>query len=242
MRILKATTILSILPLLSGCITSSTIDAAKAPATNPVPDKVYHVEKAVISKGQQMVIYLEGCLTNSSQRSRFTVSVSLEQIRTKAETWNMLATNKTFALLKVSRSAIRTGWIPEESSVENLETIPVGAPIPTPIDIPGRNYYGFALAEYAKLLPNTTQTLYPVIEQRNFNRTDWPARLEFVYVDASSKQACTIIHVNEFTIPSNRNKVFYGFLPVTVPLDIVTAPIQFAWYLLVGYAWAHGHS
>ena len=138
MRILKAILLLTILPLLSGCITSSALDAAKGQTSRPVHDKVYHVERAIVSTNQQLVVYLEGCLTNSSQRTRFTVSVSLDQIR-KANTYVFSATDKdTYGLLYASRASIHAGWLPQESSTDNAVTVPLGLPIPIARRVLGR--------------------------------------------------------------------------------------------------------
>ncbi len=223
MKTINGILILSILPLLTGCFTCQTVDAAKE--ARILPDKVYHVEKCFISKDKQLVILLDACLTNASQRSQFTVSVSLEQI-SKSGDCNMPNSNKHYGILDVSREAIHEGWTLYESPVHNSETIPLGPPIAMPSEITGQNNYAYAFAKYAQLLPNTTQTLYPVIEHRNVHRNDWPSKLEFIYVDASSKQEYTVIYVREVKGVNNGNNGYYFLLPLTIPLDIATSPFQ----------------
>jgi hypothetical protein len=226
------------LPLLSGCVTSYTVQHANEPASSAVPDKIYHVEKAMLSKDQQLVIYLEGCLSNSSQRNRFTLTFSSEQIRNVTQSTYSFGTNTvTWSSLGVSREAIQPGWIPQD---ENSEIVPVGKPIPTPFSGTSIEYYYCAFGEYAKLLPDSTKTLYPIVERRIISPRGWPAGLEFLYVDASLKRNYTIISAEQVTVPSNRNKGFYGLLPLTVPVDIVTAPIQGIGLLL--WMSALGHS
>jgi hypothetical protein len=227
-----------ILPLLSGCATSFTVEAAKEQAIRPLPDKIYHVERAIITKDQQLVIYFEGRLSNSHQQDRFTLTFSSEQIRNLGQSTNSSGTNTaTWSEMSVSRAAIQPGWMPQD---ENSEIVPIGKPIPTPFSGTSIEYYYCAYAEYAKLLPGSTKTLYPIIERRIIRPRGWPAELEFLYVDASLKRDYTIIGAEPVTVPSNRNKAYYGLLPLTVPLDIVTAPFQGIYILLMLSAMGHG--
>jgi hypothetical protein len=239
MRILKAVLMFSILPLLNGCLTMITIHAAKEPTTQPIPDKVFHVEKAVISKNRQLLIFFEGCLTNSTLRNRYTLSISFDQIRNKAETLSLSQTNngKSYGKLEVSREAIHEGWTPQESLVDNLGIIPVGVPISTPTtyypeDGSGPWQVSIAYDKRAKLLPNTAQTLYPVVEERLFFPNSWPSQLVFIFVEATSKQEYTIIHVQavDETVASNWQMGYYCFLPLAIPADIVTSPFQLLYF------------
>lgn len=238
MKLYKAVPIVVILPLLNGCITSSTLHAAKTPAYRILPDKVFHVEKAVISEDKQLVIYLEGCLSNSWQHCQFTVSVPVKEIETKAEMRHSVeGSNGAYAifnygLLSVSRAAIHAGWTLPGISTTDLKIIPLGKPTPAP-SLAGTPYeWEWAYAKCARLLPNTTQTLYIVIERRDTQPNDWPAQLEFIYVDASTNRKYTIIRVEKARVADNSHKIYYCFVPVTIPLDIATTPFQLIGLLL----------
>jgi len=229
MKILKLILVFSILPFLTGCATYYTLKAVDKPTTRTLPDRVDHIEKVVISKDNQLLIFFDGCLTNSSQKGRFTLAVSLAQIQTNADIYGLLDTNGTIGKLRVSRNAIHADWMPQEISVGNLKTVPVGSPIPAAgfqnCEAPG------AYAESAKLLPNTTQTLYPIIEYGAFNPNGWPAKMEFIYLDATAvdttaKRAYTIIAVDQPTITIKKHRGYYCLLPLTVPADIATFPLQ----------------
>jgi hypothetical protein len=229
MSFLKTIPILLILPLLNGCISGAVLEKSNREIPHPLTDKVYHVEKAVISKDQRLVIYLEGSLANSSQRSQFTVSVPLYQIRNAEAANFQYETNKdTYYNLTVSRDAIHSDWMPQD---DNLEIVPIGQPIPTPSEKDGLDYHYYAFGEYANLLPNSTKTLYPIIERRVINSKGWPAELEFMYVDDSIKHKYTIIGVKPSIAYSQRNSGLLFLLPVTIPLDIAASPF---YLLLVG--------
>ena len=201
MRILATTLMLSILPLLNGCFTYRTLHAVHEPTQHELPDRIYRVEKSVISKDNQLLIFLEGCLSNSPQKSRFTLVVPLEQIQNLKGSGLPGTNGKTWDELNLSRDAIHADWMPQDNSVDYVKTVSVGSPIPTsaaafsrPGD-PREDPWSFA--KYAKLLPNTTQTVYPVTGFRDFRNNDWPTEMEFIYVDASTKQEYTIIHVDQ---------------------------------------------
>jgi hypothetical protein len=220
----------SISPLLAGCITSHTLDAVNQPTTQTLSDRVSHIEKVVVSKDNQLLILLDGHLANSWQASRFTLVVPLAQIQTNAMIGLSSATNGvTFGILNVSRNAIHADWVLSKNSDDYEEAVPVGAQIPTPTEF-RFNWYGWevpqAFANSAKLLPNTTRTLYPIEEYRDLNGIERPTKIEFIYVDATARQAYTIIAVDQATITIKTHKGYYCLLPLTVPLDIATLPVQ----------------
>jgi hypothetical protein len=217
MRIFKLMLMCSVLPFLSGCLTNYTVQAVNKPTTRTLHDCVDHIERAVISNDNQLLIFLDGCLTNSWRKSRFTLAVSLAQIQTNTSI-NSLGTLK-YGTLNVSRNAIHADWMPEKMSVDILKTVPVAPPIRQSGSLgewPG------AYAKSAKLLPNTTQTLYPIAE---YDRDDCKA-MEFIYVDTTTKQAYTVIYVDQVTVTTEKHRGYYCVLPLTVPLDVATAPLQ----------------
>src|SRR5215469_1821280 len=85
MKLIKIALIFSVLPFLTGCITSETIHMAKTPVDIVYPDQVSHVEKAVISDDNQLVVFFEGSLSNSVRRSKFTLNIPLKDIGTRPE-------------------------------------------------------------------------------------------------------------------------------------------------------------
>ncbi len=217
------------LPLLSGCLTSRTLDAVNTRTSKTLGDVVDHVEKAAITKDGQLYIFFEGNMTNSAQRGRFILTFPLAQIHVHTENYPASSTNKIICgSINVPRSAIKTNANAQESLGAIFKAVPVGSPITYP---DGSNLWDFV--EAYKLLPNTTQTLYPIKDLRSTNHYDWPAPMEFVYVDASAKQAFTFIYVDRVTVWSAKNKGYYLLLPLTIPLDIATIPIQIPFILLM---------
>ncbi|HXE43349.1 MAG TPA: hypothetical protein VN516_10020, partial [Candidatus Baltobacteraceae bacterium] len=67
-------------------------------------------------------------------------------------------------------------------------------------------------------------------------------KLQFVYVDASSKQKYTIIRVEKVTVADNWHKGYYCLLPLTIPLDIATSPFQLIYFGAIGLAMENGHT
>src|SRR5579862_4730904 len=75
MRILRLALLLAGLPLLPGCMTFETMYVAENGVLKVYHNDYVHAEKAVISKDGQLLIYLEGSITNSPSNGLFTLVI-----------------------------------------------------------------------------------------------------------------------------------------------------------------------
>jgi hypothetical protein len=217
-----------LLPLLTGCVTNKALTAAKQPASHPLLDRIDHVEKVVV-KHDTLLMLLDGRLTNSSKRAKFTLTVPLTNIEMHAATGPFPA----YGRLKVSRDVIRAGWGPEIRSWDAYTAIPVAAPLHQdgyPYDIPWDR--PVAYANSARLLPNATKTIYPIIEYDNgMAHPSSSLVMEFVYVDVAAKQAYTVIYVDQVMVTRTKHRGYYGLLPLTVPIDLAASPVYLGMYI-----------
>ena len=226
MKILRLALLLSGLPLLPGCMTYQAIQSAKNPSARVVPDRV-NVEKAAVSRDNVLLIYLNGSMTNSPRNTHFTLAIPLEQIETHADVYRLKGTNGTHvAWFGVSRNLIHEGWIEENSN--DLEIVPLGSLISPQYAYP--DGFDDHIPSDTKLLPNSTRTLYQV---------HLDGYLQFIYINASDQRAYTDLHVDPASYTPKVEPEYYLLLPVTVPLDIVTCPIQIPFFILVGIAMRH---
>ncbi len=223
--------ICSVLPLLTGCITWNALRAVNEPTTHTLYDRVDHIEKVVL-KEDTLLMFLDGRLTNSPARTEFTLTVPLPHMQTvpltHMENYQAIRGFPEYSTLKVSRDAIHAGWKPEILPVDNYITIPVGSPIQQdayPDDYPWER--PVAYAKSARLLPNTTQTVYPLSQ---YNASGSLA-MEFIYIDASARQAYTVIYVDQVRVTKTTHRGYYCLLPLTVPADIATSPLQLLGYV-----------
>jgi hypothetical protein len=223
-RILRLALLLAGLPFLPGCMTFDTMIAAKNGYPRAVHDDYVHAEKAIISKDDQLSIYLKGSITNSPPNSLFTLVIPMADIVTSQSdfykeivyVWPTVGTNEISAvILGVRRDFIHKGWLPEGNS-NDVETVPVGPEISPQYTFP--RGFGVKLPETSWLLRNSNRALYQVRQ---------PGYLEFIYTDASSKRAFTDLQIDpiEDTRP-HTEPGYYLLLPVTVPIDVATSPIQ----------------
>jgi hypothetical protein len=231
----------ALLPLLSGCITSRTLDAGEAQVSETTTyDSADRIAQAGITADGRLCILFEQDWTNSPTPRRFSVVLPLSQVQSNSHYVRVAITpdgrgslhnfrivppgyiDVAFWSLPVSAREVRTNW---NWSENDWRSIPVGK-----ADIlRGTNRY--ALTNFAALrserfavLPNATQTVYLIHTEP----------IEFVYVDASSQRDLTTltIHPPAFTHTYTRYYPGYYFLlPLTVPLDIVTLPLQGLYFL-----------
>jgi hypothetical protein len=244
MKLVKIALIFSVLPFLTGCITSATIHMAKTPVDIVYPDRVSHVEKAVISNDNQLVIYFEGSLSNSVTLRKYTLNIPLKDIGTRPEKLQSYTVYRDaiefkegiVALSTVPRDSIHSGWASYTNG--NLESVTIkGTSIQ--LSFPSGSDQPLYYDDSAKLLPNKGRTLY--YDEADIVRRDdaWLPPLEFIYVDDSLKQKYTLIYVDQAHVAAN-NAAVYCFVPIAVPLDIVTAPFQFVSVLYVRWMLGHG--
>jgi len=226
MKLIARVVLLALLPFLSGCLTSNTMDAVNATSSKTLPDRLFHVEKAVVTKDNQLCILFEGALTNSLQKSRFTLTAPLGQIQVSSG--NYTSTNKiVYGVLRVPRSAIRQGWVQENLPADS-KAIQVSSTVVIP---DGSNLWDYV--ESYKPLPDSAPTLYPIDDLRGTNHYDWPVPMEFIYVDSSTNQAFTIMQVDQVKVESGKHYGYYILLPLTIPVDIATLPVQIPFILLM---------
>ncbi len=85
MKLMTRFALIALLPLLSGCLSTGIIQAANRHVVKtPLYDSVDRIEKAATTEDDQLCIFFEKDFTNSN-RSRFTLLIPLEQIRSDAK-------------------------------------------------------------------------------------------------------------------------------------------------------------
>jgi hypothetical protein len=241
MKLAARVVLLALLPLLSGCLSTQVIQSAKIKTVlTPVYNSADKIENAAITKDGELCLFFEKHLTNSTQ-SHFTVVIPLEQIRTNAHEYYAVSTSGilrstnsdalfsklsrdktnpllvrceiTSATFYVSDGTIQTNWTLLEGSRSHLRFIPVGEPL---IVGPNDNakYHGLELT----LLSNATETVY-------LTRS---TPIEVAYIDTSVKRSQTILTFPEMMTSTQHaeHPGYYALLPLTVPIDIATSPIQ----------------
>lgn len=230
MRIVRLSLMLLTLPFLAGCLSMTAINSANYPGARVVPDRIRHIERAGISKDNQLLILLVGSITNSPRNSHFTLTVPLSQIETRAEIYSWHGKNGLpCAGLSVPRSAIAQGW-PRQESFKDFKPVPIGLPISPRYGVYPSGFAEYTIGESPKALHNSTQTLYQV---------RLPRQMEFIFIDASDKRASTDLRVTPLLYTPKKDWKYYFLLPVTVPLDVATAPVQIPFIIFIGYAMGH---
>src|SRR6516225_1980802 len=152
MKIFRFALLLVALPFLGGCLSFSAVNSAKYPSARVVPDQI-HVEKAAISKNNELLIFLKGSITNSPRDSRFTLAIPLAEIESRYNVYPLPYTNGTFrANMDVQRNAIHEGWS-EQTITNNIEIVPIGRAISPPYVFPD-GYAPVTIGELAKPLAN----------------------------------------------------------------------------------------
>lgn len=204
----------------------SAVDSAKHPDARALPDRIHRVERAGISKNDELLILFVGSVTNSPRNSHYTLTVPLAQMKMQPNFYSWCDTNGLrCGAFDLPRSALKEGW-PVEKSLNGLKPVPLGSPI-TPESVYPNGTIAYETAVPAKLLPNSAQSLFQV---------HLPYRIEFIFVDASDVRANTDFRVTQVLVTPRRDWGYYFLLPVTIPLDIATAPIQIPFYFYMRYA------
>ena len=228
MRLAARVAVVWLLPFLTGCLTHKVLTAAKQPTSHPLLDRIDHVEKVVLKDGTLLML-LDGRLTNSSKQAEFMLTIPLTDIEMYAATGPFPA----YGRLKVSRDVIRGDWVPELRALDAYTAVPVAPPLHQdgyPYDIPWDR--PVAYANSAKLLPNATKTIYPIVEyDSGLAHPSSSLVMEFVYVDAAAKQAYTVIYVDQVMVTKTKHVGYYGLLPLTVPVDLAASPVYLGMYI-----------
>jgi hypothetical protein len=240
----------ALLPLLSGCISMSAIHATHC---HNVETRFYEsadkIEKAALTKDDQLCLFFEQTSTNTnSTPGRFTLMIPRSEIRMEAvaqpgyrtfgtlrernpdHVYPMLlrdVDNPTFvkcmitsATLHLPGSTIQTNWALLENPKADLKFIPVGRPL----HLRGQEtavQHGLSLI----LISNATETVYLTKSEP----------IEFAYIDTSIKRSMTIVTIDPKTVTTKRTEHpgYYFCLPLTVPADIATSPLQAACFGIV---------
>jgi hypothetical protein len=233
----------AILPFLPGCFSMKAIQAADEQVVEiTLSNSARRIEKAAVTKDDQLCVFFENNLTNSSEKSRFSLTIPLAQIQTNAQFHDVAISpddngamyahterspnRHTWWTLQVPGRRIRANWA--SLKIPDLKYIPVATalthwelyhrPLENPTVLHDKDFI---------LLSNATQTVY-------LTRTN---PIEFVYVAPSIKQPFTIITVAPTVVSKKQTKhPGYDFLlPVTVPADIATSPFQLPILLWLKY-------
>jgi len=231
MKLITRVLPLAFLPFVSGCLTSSALKAVKTPTTQTLCDSAARVEKAAVVRDEQLHIYFYGGLDNLAQKGQLTLVIPLAQFRTNIMSANSIRDIRDmYGTLHVSHEAIHAGW--QEHLGDDSKLIPVKSISLRP---------GCFIWQYAddfKLLPSAAQTLY-LINPAPVDLGGGP--IEFVYVDASIGRPFIDIIVDRTTVTKNEHKGYYALLPLTVPLDVATAPLQaISYYVIMPLSFAIG--
>src|SRR6266478_7446710 len=229
MRLFRQYWLLAILPFLSGCITSLTMDSANTRTFKTLPDAVDRIEKASITRNNELLILVEARLTNSLQPGQYTLAVPLTEIKANTDHYPLGTTNIIkYGSLRLPRSRVLGGWATSEAAAEGQKAVPVGPPI---IISEGNNVWS-DVGRY-KVLPGADQTIYQITDLRPTNRYDQPGPMVFIYVDGRSDRAFSFIQVEPFTYWTAKHSEKLWLLPLTIPLDLATIPVQIPFILLM---------
>ncbi|MGA3283454.1 MAG: hypothetical protein ABSD57_03205 [Verrucomicrobiota bacterium] len=252
MKLIARLALVALLPSLSGCLSMKATQAAnKHTVEITLYNSVDRIEKAAVTKDDQLCVFFEKDLTNSPQKSHFSLILPLAQIQTNAQYHDVIVSSDdngatyvfpktlkspdrhTWWTLQVPGGQIRTNWTLLKIPNSDLKYIPVATalthweryrrPLQNPTVLHDKDFI---------LLSNATQTVY-------LTRT---TPIEFVYVDASTNRSFTIVSVNPTVVSKTHTEHpgYYFLLPLTVPVDIATSPFQAIGLLLVAAAFSHG--
>jgi len=217
------------LPLFSGCITSLTMDSANTRTFKTLNDSVDRIAKATITKDNELLIFVEARMTNSTQSGQYTLVVPLNEIKVNTDHYPLGSTNViNYGSLRLPRSRVLAGWTTKAEAAEGQKAVPVGPPIV----IPEGSHLWSDASQY-KVLPGADQTIYQIKELRSTNRYEWPTAMVFIYVDARSSQAFSFLQVEPFTYWTAKHSEKLWLLPLTIPLDLATIPVQVPFMLLM---------
>jgi hypothetical protein len=205
-------------------------------------DSADKIEKAGVTKNNQLSIFFEKNLTNSEQ-SHFSLVIPLAQFQTNAVYFEMnlgLGGNSifpwhteklppsfkhaTYWTLNVPDGNIQPNWKLLKNPKSNLNFVPIEETLTTTGSAwPGLGNFTALHDENFILRSNATQTVYLTRKKP----------IEFVYVDASIKRPYTIVKVAP-TVVSHKHTdhpADYALLPLTIPTDIILSPFELWIYL-----------
>src|SRR5262245_404868 len=115
--------------LFAGSITTNTLDAIKYDTSKELPDYIDRVERASLTRTNQLLICFEGRLTNSPRNGHYTMVVPLSNLQVRPYRKARTETNAPFSWseIEAKRTEIVDGWPAKGSSDAELP-VPVGPP------------------------------------------------------------------------------------------------------------------
>ena len=231
MRFLKLAPCLALVLLVSGCFSLMTIEAAKSKDSTPLPDAIDAVEQASLTPDNQLLLFVEGRLTNSTRRAPYTLTVPLQEVSFSTVHSSRTSTNMiTRGYYPLPRNGIISGWDLNEK--RGLVSVPVGPPIRQLWDV-----ILFDPVNHYDPLPGQDRTLYQLIKTWS-NRVEG-ATAQFIYVDRNRSEAYLMITIKQYEIVTGHEGM-YWMLPLAVAGDLATLPLQAICYALVLIFWSGG--
>lgn len=226
MNFKRACLLLVATPLLSGCLTGLTIEAAYARQNKRLPDHLERIERVKIIGNERMLLFVEARLTNSSAILPYTISVPLVDINTNAFLYQASNSPSAYGYIYLRRNAILDGWSDTES-FDGKEVM-----ISESIDIPQGTTL-FSHADKFRAIEGKDTVI-----QINFTGTKDRSSesIRVVYVSQSRPELFSSIQLMNQSIRSPTKKGYLFLLPFTVVVDVVTLPIQLPIIIAVAYS------
>lgn len=203
---LKSSLWLLLLPIiLNGCCTYLTIDASTHAYRN---DSVARIEKAVVTKDDDLVVLVDGARAESSKIGRFTMRVLLPS--KKDGVW-------------VSEEGMQEGWQAPEEEIAQTLPITIGPSVVLPT-------YQSALGNKDKFpaVIGAQRTLYLVQHSKPDKQTS------FFYTSEDAHPRKIEIRFDGREVKTPQRYPFLLFVPLTAAVDVATFPIQIYWLSTLG--------
>jgi hypothetical protein len=186
------------LPLiLSGCCTTVTVDTCTHTFRH---DRVFRIEKAVVTPDDRLVLLVEGSRAESSRVRPFTVTVALPP---------------SGDFVRVPKEGMTRGWNSEFEHLPGAVPMTI-APVET---IPTYESVMYHRNEY-KRIPSAERTIYLIRHEKPDRQT------ELFYAEKGLHPRNIEIAMDGREIETYSRYPFLVFLPLTLAVDIATLPIQ----------------
>lgn len=199
--------LLLVLPAVSsGCCTLLTISAANNAETVSWYDSIERVEKAAVTPDNRLLLYAEGNLIGSSEEKKFVLTIPLDE-----------ADRSFFKRAEVPRSALTKGWDATTPQDANL----------APVTVSLRSEQTDQIWSL-KWVPPNAETNVTGRTLLVFQDEDHQENIIFVYVDPASFSSPLKFKLDGETElrPGRYYLTMFFLLPVAIPMDIATSPIQ----------------
>jgi hypothetical protein len=190
---------------LNGCCTYLTVDSATHAYRH---DSVARIEKAVVTKGDNLVVLVDGERAESSKTGRFTMAVSLPP--EEDGVW-------------VPQDGMQKGWrMPDADAAQTLP-VTVGPSVVLPA-------YQSALGNKDKFPPivGAERTLYLVRHPKPDKQTS------FFYASEGENLRRIQIGFDGREVKTPQRYPFLLLVPLTAAVDLATFPFQIYWLSTLG--------